>query len=401
MKAETASRTSRWGRRLLLPLLGLLVLELVGQLLIFLKPDWLEPPAHWARADALQGQAWIDDYFTEWWQSYRVGWASYTYWRRLPFQGAYIKIDEDGVRRSWQADPVAAAETPPRVFMLGGSTLWGFGARDDHTIPSCLARSLAGTEDLAAEVINLGETGYVSTQGMLTLLRRLQEGDIPDLVICYDGINDVFSSYQCGEAGIPQNEYRRRKEFNLLADNSGRTGYLVGAAGYRLFRQSALLRWTETLSRLVAPPHLPGSFAPPPAEADVSRLAEQTAAVYLANVRMMHALANQFGFDLLCVWQPTLFNKPVRSDYEAEQAEAFAYLEELYLRTTSAVRDGRDGELEDTLLVLTEVFEDQPEPLFLDFCHINEAGNEQVAQALSAPVAERLRSVSPTRSPTP
>ena len=51
---------------------------------------------------------------------------------------------------------------------------------------------------------------------MMELFLQLREGNIPDLVVFYDGVNDVFSAYQQGKAGIPQNENNREKEFNSI-----------------------------------------------------------------------------------------------------------------------------------------------------------------------------------------
>ena len=40
-------------------------------------------------------------------------------------------------------------------------------------------------------------------------------GSGPDLVVFYDGVNDTFSGYQSQVAGHTQNEFNRRREFNL------------------------------------------------------------------------------------------------------------------------------------------------------------------------------------------
>ena len=72
-------------------------------------------------------------------------WQPYVYFRQRPFQGQTITIDEKvsappgttamaGLRRE--------GKTPLKVLMLGGSSLWGFGSRDEFTIPSLIARRL-------------------------------------------------------------------------------------------------------------------------------------------------------------------------------------------------------------------------------------------------------------------
>jgi hypothetical protein len=63
--------------------------------------------------------------------------------------------------------------------------------------------------------------GWVSTQSVIMLLRQLQHGNIPDVVVFYDGVNDTYAAYQQGFAGWPQNELNRVTEFNVTQHLSG------------------------------------------------------------------------------------------------------------------------------------------------------------------------------------
>ncbi len=69
-------------------------------------------------------------------------WAPYVYWKRKPFAGKYINVDERGLRRTWngklpeEKDSSAIIE----VFMFGGSAMWGSGVSDDYTIASIVSR---------------------------------------------------------------------------------------------------------------------------------------------------------------------------------------------------------------------------------------------------------------------
>ena len=74
--------------------------------------------------------------------------------------------------------------------MLGGSSLWGFGARDDQSIPSLVVHAMY-ERGWRVELKNLAEIGYVSTQEFVALYRELQAGYRPDVVIFYDGVNDT------------------------------------------------------------------------------------------------------------------------------------------------------------------------------------------------------------------
>ncbi|MER3445854.1 MAG: hypothetical protein C4291_03015 [Candidatus Dadabacteria bacterium] len=79
--------------------------------------------------------------------------------------------------------------------MFGGSTMWGTEARDDFTIPSILSKKL-WRRGIRCDIVNFSGSGYVSTQEVIALLIELQRGNIPNLVIFYDGINDTYSAYQ-------------------------------------------------------------------------------------------------------------------------------------------------------------------------------------------------------------
>src|SRR6185369_4951231 len=99
------------------------------------------------------------------------------YWRRQPFAGRFINIDERGVRRTWKSANATAAAR--RVFLFGGSTMWGTGARDDHTIASELARDLEERGFGDVEVTNFGEGGYVSMQDLVLLEDEIRHGSRP------------------------------------------------------------------------------------------------------------------------------------------------------------------------------------------------------------------------------
>jgi lysophospholipase L1-like esterase len=103
-----------------------------------------------------------------------------------------------------------------RIYMFGASTLFGLGARDAHTIPAYLGREIGEKTRCAVEVKNFGQVGYVTTQDVIALLRHLHRGDVPGLAIFYGGANEVYSAIGSGDAGIPQNEDNRRREFNIL-----------------------------------------------------------------------------------------------------------------------------------------------------------------------------------------
>lgn len=97
---------------------------------------------------------------------------------------------EQGVRATWQPPGDACAE-PVLVWAFGGSAMFGFQLRDDHTIPSELAR-VAWEDGIAITVVNHAVPGDVMWQELQRLRRALATTDRPpDAVITYDGYNDL------------------------------------------------------------------------------------------------------------------------------------------------------------------------------------------------------------------
>ena len=97
--------------------------------------------------------------------------------------------------------------------------MWGTSQRDDKTIPAEASRrlqALAGPSR-RIEVTNFGENGYVLTQEVIELMLQLRKGNVPDIVVFFDGINDAGATVQWGEGGNTQNESKRVAEFTGAA----------------------------------------------------------------------------------------------------------------------------------------------------------------------------------------
>lgn len=216
-------------------------------------------------------------------------WIPYTYWRRIPFAGRYINVDSQGYRVTPQ--PVGAAPARQSVWFFGGSTMWGTGQRDSATIPAVVARSLESIDRRGVHVRNFGETGYVSTQGLIRLLLELRAGERPDVVVFYDGINDAAASAMSGGCGLPQNEGRRRIEFAL-------GGFLRRRTWNEL---RALRRTVAEQSRLEGVPPLRELRETPALRA----LGHGIVECYAQNARLIETLGREYGFRAVYFWQPS------------------------------------------------------------------------------------------------
>ncbi|MCB1643473.1 MAG: SGNH/GDSL hydrolase family protein, partial [Xanthomonadales bacterium] len=340
----------------------LLCLIILNALLVWLLPE-PDGPARVERdaqapdiavSDAFADAPWNADYWVEHEQARATAWRSYVYWRRQPFAGSQIRVDEHGFRHTWQNPE--AGDDAPEVWVFGGSVVWGTGVPDEWTLPSQLAKLYARLRPgQPVRVYNFGESGYVSGQSRAALAQALAcRGRRPALAIFVDGANDVFAAFQSDVAGEPQNEQRRRIEFN----SSQRAGNLLAAWVARIDGLERLRAW----------------LAPPVAEASsVAELAEQVVQRYLEHVRQIGDLAAGAGIRTHFVWQPHLFSKVSQSaDEQRIVAGSYRRHRALQLASDTAlatrVRAGISPVLD-----LSGLYRDVPEALFGDFVHINAA----------------------------
>lgn len=332
-----------------------------------------------ATADALVEQPQAEAMLAEVYSGQiRTRFAPFVHYRLEAFEGEHIRMDAEG----WRQIPGTRTGTAgPEVWVFGGSTVWGMGARDEGTIPAHLARALGPK----VRVENLGQVGYMSTQEVLTLLHRLQAGRRPDVVVFYDGVNEVLPVLKLGRVGVPLDVPRRAREFNLT--RPGEQGRLLSEVARSLAESSVLAK--KVLSSRASPP--PVRVEAP--EAAAARIVRS----YAANVHAVAGLAERYGFHALFFWQPTVFSKRARSEDEAAAARLRADFEALYRSSARRVRSELAGQVVD----LSDAFGEDPAPVFFDFCHVNEAGNQRLAARIAPYVQAALRSPRAPRATSP
>ncbi|HEV3141260.1 MAG TPA: SGNH/GDSL hydrolase family protein [Vicinamibacterales bacterium] len=333
----------------------------------YVRPDYR------VHADGYAGADWTAPYYREFMESGDVDWRPYVYWRRRPYAGTYINIDQEGIRRTWSAADGGGSGRRPRIFVMGGSTVWGTGARDDHTIPSQLARSLS-ERGRNASVVNYGESGYVTGQSVAALLTALRRGDVPDVVTFYAGAEDVFSAFQNGAAGLPENEENRRLEFNATQPESIRQVFAVMTAGSQ--RLGLLLqRMRSSGARETAATVSPAT----------GKMAASAVEQMCANVRIASALGAHYRFHVSFYLQPTIFTKPTLTPYEQRERDRYETSAALFAAAYAAIEDGacRDLDVHD----ISRLFERESRPLYVDAFHLTEDGNVRVAAVIAADVA--------------
>ena len=385
LRAIAALRTA-WdifGVTLVLLLVGLGAMGLAGRIF---RPS--PPPG--AAPYPYATEPWYHEFAAEEAATLRMRWTPYTHWHRRPFAGRWVNVDSAGFRVVPQ--PVSDSAARRQVWFFGGSTMWGTGQRDSATIPAVVARVLDSMGLQGVSVRNLGETGYVSTQGLVRLLLELRDGHRPDVVVFYDGINDAAASAMNGRCGWPQNEGRRGVEFAigrfLVARGRTELGDLLAA----MRGQARLEGGVKPLRDLQETPEL-------------RAVGHGIVDCYARNAGLIDALGREFGFHALYFWQPTPSSapKPLTAFERAVTDSTRLGGLHPYLWVLNRIA-AREIDSAMTPLVgarfrsLSGVFAGDSGAVWLDYVgHLTERANSKVAAAMVGPVVRALESGPPPR----
>ena len=290
-------------------------------------------------------------------------------WRMKKFSGEYIHISPDGIRKTYNPS-FSNGQEIKKVFCFGGSTMWGSDARDEFTLPSLLSKKL-NQDKPRFQVTNYGQCAYTLTQEVVHLTLLLKEGNIPDYVIFYDGVNDISSAYKSGEPGKIHDLAKIRLK--------------MGGGGAYLWSQFASF-WEEncmiyrallTLRALLNKQAKTGRR--PYSAEETQSLSDAIIADYVKNVRLVDALSKGFGFRYVFFWQPMLLTNAAPTEEELASRgwrnkgmvdffrltyEKAQKIQLPHFHNISRLLDGKRG------------------TLYVDYCHLCEEGNEIVANEI-------------------
>ena len=303
---------------------------------------------------------------------------AYIMWRSIEFHSGQMTILPGGERFTPGAPEQAGS---CQIFMYGGSTMWGWDVPDSSTIPANLQARLNETCPLPVRVRNMAQGGWVSTQSVVDLMLRLRSGDIPDLVVFYDGANEVLSAFTGGVAGEPFAMDKLRAALESTEPGAGApSGSLFGS----------LLRATSTFllfrSLLLPPPPAPALVPDQDRLAardrDLEALAGSIAATYRGNLAIVRALGESYGFRCHFFWQPVLCvgerppAGPENEILDSQTPELLELFELAYEHIGEAVR--QDPDLTD----LSGAFDQITDELYTDICHVGQRGNAIIASLM-------------------
>ena len=235
------------------------------------------------------------------------------------------------------------------VWFFGGSTMFGIGQRDDHTLPSVVAKT-AEADGISIRALNFGVTGYVNWQATERFEQALTSGlERPDLVVFYDGVND----WRLGSYRVDMGQREVSRIDRLSTSDEERQ---------RIFEENGS---PEEMS--------PGAERQ---DLEIALAADQ----YRRGADVARRLGADVDVPVVHIWQPSPFAKernPVdaplweRVDFDPEWMEGSTAR---YLRI--AEESGVDP------IDLTRVLDDVDVPIYFDSSHTNELGARIIGEAM-------------------
>lgn len=286
-------------------------------------------------------------------------------WRRLPFAGETINIGQDGLRVTVGS---ARVEGGPTVAFFGGSTMWGTGVDDQDTIPSLFAQKHPGFY-----IYNLGESGYTARQSLNYLLNMYAESIRPDVVIFYDGVNDV--GHKCRREVAPLAHARERG----IRETTETYGYPISF--WSLIYPTKVLLERE----------FPGD-SNDPAQYDCAsdpKEAEAVARAMLADWAAAKFVVEGYGGTFVAVLQPVAYVGNPNTAHIANRLKgSFGQQFEVVYPIIIKLLDEELATLRDNFVDLRHAF-DGEEVIYVDFAHVSPNGNEIIAERIAEALAAR------------
>ena len=270
-----------------------------------------------------------------------------------------ININSFGFR-----GPEISKEKPDdvfRVFVIGGSTTYGYGATSDKTtIPGFLQQKFNSEKlDLKIEVINAGNPASDSLDEVFYAKKLIQEFE-PDLFIIFDGWNDAAHSIRLERSDKLQEEIQNTNDFFKFKNFPYyRTPFVI----------KEIFFFDPSSDGLIM---VDGSKTPQKIELWLNRWSE------------ICELGNSMGFSTIVTVQPLLGSgKKILSPDEQKIVSAFPGKHNLLpiLEEMANALNRLDSSCTKTA-DLRNTFDGIDKPIFYDVGHTNDLGNKLIAKKL-------------------
>ncbi len=325
-----------------------------------------------AKLDMAQNESPAErEYWSEFKKANKVTYHPWVLWRRQPFQGEMISIDQDGVRRTLHT---RCDDKTFTIWMFGDSVMWGAGAPDTDTIPSYIADDYLKAGRPVC-IVNYAEKGWVNTQEVIGLMEDLKHAQRkPDEVLFYDGGTEAFTVYQSGLEDVHSNYL----SFKNFLDNWG----AYERPGFSYLKQTNTNRFLTKMGSRAEGQTKPNA-KPQKAALNVDTAAAAIVQNYVQNMEFVELLAKQYNFRPVFAWYPNMAVghkelTPYEQQVLASEYRQFPGLGAIYAATYKRARELNRPDL----IYLGDLLDDQKDSLYVGISHLKPEGNRIVADHL-------------------
>ena len=235
------------------------------------------------------------------------------------FASEHLNIDADGQRGSLEPSREHADLPPFNVWAFGGSTLFGWGVSDVHTVPSQLQVVLQQRlPERQVRVSNYGVPWYNSSHEVVLFATELRRAESPpDAVVFLDGLNDLVHRLHYRTDSPLHHQLDRAWERRL-------DDLFAPPPWFRLTPSFPLFRAALELGSSGAPSTLGGLASDAPA-GDLAAMLQQAAADYLTNRQVATAICRELEITPYFVLQPVpMWLDGSRQTTESSNYKAFS-----------------------------------------------------------------------------
>lgn len=300
-----------------------------------------------------------------------IEWAPYQQWAMRPnLHSRFYRTNTLGFR-----GPETTLDKPLgrfRVVVMGGSAAWGFGSTsDENTVAGRLQTILREQlPELNIEVINAGQIGYGSTQELIYFHRQVRALN-PDIVLLFDGYNDILADFINPTSGWPLHSDLLKSRFeDSFHPRPFRKDFLA------LLRQSRLLDFViRRISEIMKPR---GPIKP-------SINPYSTAEHYLRNILALIHLAAPASVWVALQPVPAITQKPLSPEeirIVAEKEQAVQEYTHRVRQTYQGMKEGLHSK-EIATIDLEGALGTEPELMFADECHFGDQAANRIAHRIA------------------
>ena len=279
--------------------------------------------------------------------------------------------DYFGARATPDSDSIETAKE--LIWVFGGSTMQNLETEDALSIANNIGTELK-RNGIPSRVLNFGTGGFQSAMESIkfqTLIRKVPKSELPTSAVFYDGFNDSMCGYFYGPGSMQVDLSLKMRD--LVEGHYGRI--LLYSVSQLLSRWSVF--WNDYLgSRINQSLYFSGSTPK-----DGENL-KKTVSAYVANVRMIGAICQEFQIRCFFMLQPLVVTKTNLSAVEQKamnelSSDYITFIKAFYQLSSLELRDER------TFTDLSHILNGRTESDFYDLGHTSPFAGRIIGQEIA------------------